>query len=552
MKEKKNNQSPARPKKRPAWRERMSRLANKIKPSRSNIALFLIMVGIAFLTVVFAHPAPDNFQVGEKADHSYISDRDMEVVDEEATVIARKKAVLEAVPLFELDYQVSIQAMDELHRIFQLGRILVNSSLTLPQDNFQDQFCHLFRLDDCPGTLKAIWEARFDNRIEYQVSQLIMEIMGQGLINEDELKGTFFGRDIEISRVWSGNSVARYSSILTVDSARNLVKTRASLLGVGQNPGFVELIVNLTMGLLSPNLKLDQTAWDIRQAESAAKVKVVHHLKAGEVIVREGDIVSPLAALKLSALVDRDSNGGLSIRPSLGLMVLLLVFLAVTQTMIHLDRKNSEIDHRELILISIILLWFVVLSWWSGNLTRGLLRGVTHIEARTMFMAMPFPTAAMLGAIFLGLRRTVYICFLGAFLGAIATRQVYTLSAFLYACNGCMVSIWGLRHISERARFIPSSLLAALVNCLTMLALTLTDGNLLSTQFLYNLLAAALSGLFSGVLASGLVTFFEFTLGLATNLKLMELGNLNRPLLRELMLAAPGTYHHSVIVGSMV
>ena len=41
-------------------------------------------------------------------------------------------------------------------------------------------------------------------------------------------------------------------------------------------------------------------------------------------------------------------------------------------------------------------------------------------------------------------------------------------------------------------------------------------------------------------------------MGLTTNLKLMELGNLNRPILRDLMLAAPGTYHHSVVVGSMV
>jgi putative nucleotidyltransferase with HDIG domain len=40
--------------------------------------------------------------------------------------------------------------------------------------------------------------------------------------------------------------------------------------------------------------------------------------------------------------------------------------------------------------------------------------------------------------------------------------------------------------------------------------------------------------------------------GFNTNLKMLELGNLDRPLLRELMLSAPGTYHHSVTVGAMV
>jgi putative nucleotidyltransferase with HDIG domain len=64
--------------------------------------------------------------------------------------------------------------------------------------------------------------------------------------------------------------------------------------------------------------------------------------------------------------------------------------------------------------------------------------------------------------------------------------------------------------------------------------------------------AAASSGIFSGILTSGLIPLVEMTFGFSTNLKMLELGNLDRPLLRELMLSAPGTYHHSVIVGAMV
>ena len=61
---------------------------------------------------------------------------------------------------------------------------------------------------------------------------------------------------------------------------------------------------------------------------------------------------------------------------------------------------------------------------------------------------------------------------------------------------------------------------------------------------------AAAGGLASGVLVLGLMPIFE-SAGFVTDYRLMELANLNHPLMRQLMLRAPGSYHHSVIVGSL-
>jgi putative nucleotidyltransferase with HDIG domain len=52
--------------------------------------------------------------------------------------------------------------------------------------------------------------------------------------------------------------------------------------------------------------------------------------------------------------------------------------------------------------------------------------------------------------------------------------------------------------------------------------------------------------------ASGLAPLVELSFGYTTDSTLLELANLDRPILRRLMMEAPGTYHHSVIVGSMV
>ena len=53
------------------------------------------------------------------------------------------------------------------------------------------------------------------------------------------------------------------------------------------------------------------------------------------------------------------------------------------------------------------------------------------------------------------------------------------------------------------------------------------------------------------MLVSGLIPLVEAGFQYTTNLKLVELANMNNPLLRELMIQAPGTYHHSIIVGNL-
>jgi putative nucleotidyltransferase with HDIG domain len=58
-------------------------------------------------------------------------------------------------------------------------------------------------------------------------------------------------------------------------------------------------------------------------------------------------------------------------------------------------------------------------------------------------------------------------------------------------------------------------------------------------------------GLSAGILTTGLIPLIEMVFGYTTNNKLLELANLDYPVLKELTIAAPGTHHHSIIVGSL-
>jgi hypothetical protein len=67
----------------------------------------------------------------------------------------------------------------------------------------------------------------------------------------------------------------------------------------------------------------------------------------------------------------------------------------------------------------------------------------------------------------------------------------------------------------------------------------------------YQMLVASLNSLLSPILAYGLLIFYEKVFGVATDLVFLELTDFNHPLLRELASKAPGTFHHSIVMGNL-
>jgi len=63
--------------------------------------------------------------------------------------------------------------------------------------------------------------------------------------------------------------------------------------------------------------------------------------------------------------------------------------------------------------------------------------------------------------------------------------------------------------------------------------------------------ALFLNGLISGVIAIGILPVFEYLFRTVTNISLLELADFNQPLLRRMIMEAPGTYHHSLVVGNL-
>ncbi|HPZ65304.1 MAG TPA: HDIG domain-containing protein, partial [Bacillota bacterium] len=114
----------------------------------------------------------------------------------------------------------------------------------------------------------------------------------------------------------------------------------------------------------------------------------------------------------------------------------------------------------------------------------------------------------------------------------------------------------GVSRVSQRGDLAKAGLYVAGANTATIIAVLLIFGNLSVdhgslAQMGYGLLAGIGNGIFSSVVAIGLLPYLESGFGITTAITLLELSDPNRPLLRQLLTKAPGTYYHSIMVGNL-
>jgi putative nucleotidyltransferase with HDIG domain len=137
-----------------------------------------------------------------------------------------------------------------------------------------------------------------------------------------------------------------------------------------------------------------------------------------------------------------------------------------------------------------------------------------------------------------------------SFLGCIAAGGMVEL--FIYFFVNSIVAAHGVRDCSERTVLIKTGLKVGVLNIFLSITVQMIHGSPPAIEYVVLAFLGFLGGLLSGVIATGILPLAEMSFGYTTDIKLLELANLDQPLLRELMVQSPGTYHHSVIISNMV
>lgn len=109
-----------------------------------------------------------------------------------------------------------------------------------------------------------------------------------------------------------------------------------------------------------------------------------------------------------------------------------------------------------------------------------------------------------------------------------------------------------MQNCRERKVFIKAGLKLGLLNVILVTVIDVYIGGSTIFTLMWDWGFAFFGGIGAGIVTAGIAPLVEIAFDFTTDIKLLELANLDQPILRRLMLEAPGTYHHSVIVGTMV
>ena len=123
------------------------------------------------------------------------------------------------------------------------------------------------------------------------------------------------------------------------------------------------------------------------------------------------------------------------------------------------------------------------------------------------------------------------------------------LDYFMLSFVGSLVGIFALARRQDRTAFFRAGCAIGLANAYTLIAFALLEAN--TSSLAVDIVGGIVNGLMVAVLATGLLPLLEQPFGRTTAFTLLELSNLNEPLLKYLILTAPGTYHHSSMVGTL-
>ncbi|MFR4563933.1 HDIG domain-containing metalloprotein, partial [Anaerotignum sp.] len=167
----------------------------------------------------------------------------------------------------------------------------------------------------------------------------------------------------------------------------------------------------------------------------------------------------------------------------------------------------------------------------------------------TIFTIVPVGLFAMLVSLLVGRRMALWLnalfCIIGCF---IFNGDVQFL---MYALISGTFAALIIQKTDKRSHLIPAALGMAAVDFVTTISLGFFFGEGYSAELLLQSGIGAVTGLLSMIVAVGSLPFWENMFEANTPLRLMELTNPNNELLRKLMIEAPGTYHHSLIVANL-
>ncbi|MBE3572926.1 MAG: HDIG domain-containing protein [Moorella humiferrea] len=490
----------------------LARLGPELSKTRIFWGIILFMAAVAVLALDYM-PQKLDIKVGQPSPRDFKAPQGIVYESEVLTQKAREEAAAQVAPVYRVDNTVAAALTGRLDEIFREIKTVSGSA-------------------GDAGAKAALLKERL-NQINFSPASL-QALAGADPTTVDTLREVT--KNI-VNRVM-GEAVPQDA----LDAARD--KMLAAVEEAAIEDKFKPAVAAIIRGLeLKPNLIYDVAATMQKKEKAAAEVSPVQvTIRQNEKIVSDGELVTAedIEALqKLGLLRSGASWGGL-----MGLVLYQAILVALMLLYLRFFKRGVYNNNRLLLLLGLLWLIFLIFARGVAAISLG---GGTEITRLVAYL-MPVAAGSMLVAILLDAGvAVVFTVFLALEAGIIS--GIYYQFVAVGVISG-LVGIYCVSHLSQRSDLARSSLFLMLAGLIGVVALELMLRHTLFQMGIAAILALA-NGLLSTVLTLGFLPFLENSFGITTAVKLLELSNPNHPLLKRLLLEAPGTYHHSILVANL-
>jgi len=369
------------------------------------------------------------------------------------------------------------------------------------------------------------------------------------ILSDQEAEGIY---DIPGEKISSKQVAIQYQGEEVIEDVRthndrnkawiNAKRQLQSALG-GTNTDLVSVAFDIIVNFLKPNLTYQADLTENRQNEAISRVPISKGIVLeNEKIVDANTRVTPEIQRKLESLAAAKAKRGINksglqqIYTYTGRLIFVAIILFFFVAFLLTYRKDIYDDNKHLLLISLIFLVFIALSY------------LIYYRWELSEYLIPITIAAMIFTIVYDAR----VSFFGTITLTILISVLLgnRMNFFITTIFASTLAIYSVRRLRTRNQLFYSIVYIVGAYYLALLATELTLVPNLE-HLGKNILWATGNGVLSPLLTYGLIALIEMSFKITTDMTLLEMSDLNRPLLKQLAMKAPGTYHHCVVVGNL-
>lgn len=352
------------------------------------------------------------------------------------------------------------------------------------------------------------------------------ELMSLISLNTDKLSLLQnYAIDITVENMSSG--ITEIDKIEAIETIKAYIEAQIDISDFDKN-----VLNKLITGVLVENKFVDQVKTTQKIDTEIGKIEDVIY-KSGTLFLKKGTHLSEdnFNLLKSGGVIVESTWDSITMK--LGLILFLVMLWGILHLYLSFFEKETMASPKKYgILISLFLTFY---------LSAGFFYDISPY-------LIPLPAFSILASIMITPTIAIYF---GIGLLILISMQTgltaYTMIAYLLTI---LITRALVKNIKQRSQVVGIGLYVSLI----FVVFTLTQGIINKTEISnlpISILFSAANGVLSAILSIGIMPFFESFFDVLTPFKLLELSNPNRPLLKRLLIEAPGTYHHSILVGNL-